>query len=257
MSKKHKEEETPKVNAIPEEPCVCEECTCGECEPCELEPMMMSSSEGGGEMFSYGFDELVLMTDIENRIFYINDEIEPHDLTSLAMFIIKTNINDEGIPISKRMPIKLIINSYGGSVLDGLGLIDVIQSSETPVISIVIGYACSMAFVIAVSCDYRVALKNTVLLNHDGQTGIVDSSSKFRDTVKFYDRVDERLDKLIASKSKLTIKELADTKRQEVYMFADEAKDLGLIDGIVGEDISFTDLLCQDEEGGYLVYKML
>lgn len=254
MGKRHKEEETPKVTAIPEEVCSCEECTCEACEPCELEPVMMAGSEGGGEMFSYGFEELVVMTDIENRIFYINEEIEPHDLTSIAMFIIKANINDAGLPAEERMPIKLIINSYGGSVLDGLGLIDIIQASETPVISIVIGYACSMAFVIAVSCNYRVAMKNAVLLNHDGQTGIVDSSSKFRDTVKFYDRVDERLDKLIASKSKLTMKELADTKRQETYMFADEAKDLGLIDAIIGEDISFVELFTHDEEGYYSIF---
>ena len=129
MGKRHKEEETPKVTAIPEEVCSCEECTCEACEPCELEPVMMAGSEGGGEMFSYGFEELVVMTDIESRIFYINEEIEPHDLTSIAMFIIKANINDVGLPVEERMPIKLIINSYGGSVLDGLGLIDTIRTS--------------------------------------------------------------------------------------------------------------------------------
>lgn len=66
--------------------------------------------------------------------------------------------------------------------------------------------------------------------------------------------MDERLDKLIASKSKLTMKELADTKRQETYMFADEAKDLGLIDAIIGEDISFVELFTHDEEGCYNIF---
>lgn len=200
------------------------------------------AASGSSEVFSYGLEELLYLTDIEQRIFYLNKEVAENVLYEITMFIIKINAQDAGIPVEERTPIKIVINSYGGSVLDGLGLIDAIQASETPVISIVIGYACSMAFVIAISCDYRVATKNAVYLNHDGQTGLLDSSSKVRDAVKFYDRLDERLNRLIASKSKLTVKELSDTKREETYMFADEAKDLGLVDAIIGEDVSFADV---------------
>ena len=46
----------------------------------------------------------------------------------------------------ERKPIKLFINSYGGSVYDGLALIDVIKHSKTPVHTICVGSCMSMGF---------------------------------------------------------------------------------------------------------------
>ena len=47
---------------------------------------------------------------------------------------------------------------------------------------------------------------------------------------------------MLASRSKLTFKQLQDEKRVEQYMFADEAKELGIIDAIIGEDVGFEDI---------------
>lgn len=203
-------------------------------------------------MFSYGLGELMVMEDLEARIFYLDDEVSEDTFRNVTMFIIKKNIEDAGLPVEERVPIKLIINCNGGDVFNGLGLVDVIRNSDTPVYTIVIGYACSMAFKIAAIGDARFAMPNSIFLNHDGATGLIDSSSKFRDAVKFYDRIDERLDKMVASRSKLTFKQLQDEKRIERYMFADEAKELGIIDAIIGEDVGFEDIFgipeCNCEE---------
>lgn len=193
-------------------------------------------------MFSYGLGELMVMEDLEARIFYLDDEVSEDTFRNVTMFIIKKNIEDAGLPVEERVPIKLIINCNGGDVFNGLGLVDVIRNSDTPVYTVVIGYACSMAFKIAAIGDARFAMPNSIFLNHDGATGLIDSSSKFRDAVKFYDKIDERLDKMVASRSKLTFKQLQDEKRIERYMFADEAKELGIIDAIIGEDVGFEDI---------------
>lgn len=193
-------------------------------------------------MFSYGLGELMVMEDLESRIFYLDEEVSEDTFRNLTMFIIKKNIEDAGVPIEQRVPIKLVINCYGGDVFNGIGLVDVIRKSATPVFTIVISYACSMAFYIAALGDVRFAMPNSIFLNHDGQTFISNSSSKFRDEVKFMDRIDERLDKILASKSKLTIKQIQDEKRVEQWMFADEAKELGIIDYIIGEDIDFEEI---------------
>lgn len=210
--------------------------------------MLEQLSGGGNAMFSYGLGERILMEDIQDRIFYLDTLITPDTFREITMFIVKVNAADVDIPVEERVPIKLVINSPGGSVLDGLGLVDAIKASKTPVIAITIGYACSMAFVIQTVCDLRIATQNAVFLNHDGETGLVDSAMKFRDAVKFYDRVDERIDKMIAARTKLTPKELADTKRIEQYWFADEAKDLGIIDYIIGQDIGFDDIFGYSDE---------
>ena len=46
----------------------------------------------------------------------------------------------------ERKPIKLFINSFGGSVYDGLSLVDIIKQSKTPVHTISIGSSMSMGF---------------------------------------------------------------------------------------------------------------
>lgn len=211
----------------------------------EVAPEMLQQMSGGiVENFSYGLGEMLLMNDIENRIFYLDEEVSSDVFREITMFIIKANIQDAGLLPEERLPIKIVINSPGGSVLDGVGLIDAIKSSATPVFAIVVGYAYSMSFNICCACDFRVATPNSSFLCHDGSTGLFDSSTKFRDTMKFYDKLDERLDRMIASRTKLTMKELSDRKREECFWFADEAKDLGIIDAIIGEDITIEDVFC-------------
>ena len=214
-----------------------------EIEKIELTPEMLQQMSGS-EMFSYGLGEMLLMNDIENRIFYLDEEVNEDIFREVTMFIIKANIQDAGLQPEERLPIKIVINSPGGNVLDGIGLIDAMRASATPVFAIVVGYAYSMAFNICCAADFRVATPNSSFLCHDGSTGLFNSSTKLRDTMKFYDKLDERLDRMIAAKTKLTMKELNDRKREECFWFSDEAKDLGIIDAIIGEDISIEDVFC-------------
>lgn len=211
----------------------------------EVTPEMLEQLGGGiVENFSYGLGEMLLMNDIENRIFYLDEEVTPDVFREITMFIIKANIQDAGVPIEERLPIKIVINSPGGSVLDGVGLIDAIRTSTTPVVGITSGYAYSMGFNIFCACAVRICFPMSSFLMHDGSTGLFDSSTKFRDTVKFYDKLDEKLDKMIASRSKLTMKELEDRKRTENFWFAEDAKELGIVDYIIGEDVSIEDVFC-------------
>ncbi len=200
-------------------------------------------SEGSqASMFSYGLAESLVMEDIDNRIFYIDGEIDDNIFREINMFIMKFNAADVGLSAEERNPIKLVISSGGGHVLDGMGTINCIRNSITPVIAICTSYACSMAFYIFASAHIRVATADTVFLNHDGTMCIMDSTSKSEDTMNFHKRITARLHKMIASRSKLTMKELEDTKRIENWYFGDEAKDLGIVDVLIGEDVSFEDI---------------
>lgn len=218
-------------------------------EEVEVTPEMLQEIMGGGtnEMFSYGLAEKLLMTDLEERTFYIDGIITPDIFREVTMFIVKANGIDYGLPVNERIPIKIVINSDGGSVLDGLGLIDCIRTSETPVVTIAMGYCYSMAFNVFVAGHTRIALPNATFLCHDGETGIRNSTTKTKDTMKFYEKLDDRLDKMIASRSKLTIKHLDDIKRQENYWFADEGKELGFVDYIIGEDVVLGELFSYEE----------
>lgn len=242
MAKKVKEEPE-KVAEVEEE----KDCSKQEIQSVELTPEMFESIAGGSEMFSYGLAEKIFMNDIGNRIFYIDDEITSDIFRNITMFIVKINAVDIGLPPEKREPIKIVINSGGGSVLDGLGLIDCIKASVTPVTTVAMGYCFSMAFNIFVAGDKRVAMPNSSFLCHDGETGVYNSTTKTKDTMKFYEKVDERLDKMIAARSKMTVKYLDDVKRQENFWFADEGKELGFVDYIIGEDITFEEIFGDED----------
>jgi ATP-dependent Clp protease protease subunit len=69
-------------------------------------------------------------------------------------------------------PIKLLINSPGGSVEDGQMVVDAILTSKAPVITVAMGKAMSAAFDIFLAGSYRIVYPNTVLMCHAGSTSM-------------------------------------------------------------------------------------
>ena len=79
------------------------------------------------------YPDVYEMEDLEERRLYINSGIDETIIDSMVYHILRYNREDKGLKPEERKPIYLYINSPGGSVCDGYGLIDVIQSSITPV----------------------------------------------------------------------------------------------------------------------------
>ena len=89
-----------------------------------------------------GVDELVadiIKSNYDNRRLIINDEINNNLLESICLYILKYNQEDKDVPEDKRKPIWIILNSVGGVVNFGMGLIDCIKHSITPVYCLIIG----------------------------------------------------------------------------------------------------------------------
>lgn len=210
----------------------------------EVTPEMLAELVGGGiqTVMNIGLGEKLVLEDMQDRIMYLDGEVNSDVLHTIIMQIYKLNGVDVGLEPEDMQPIILIINSGGGSVMDGLALCDAINASRVPVIAICIGYAYSMAFNIFTQCDLRLATKNASFLYHDGWTCDSNVSSKVKDAAKFYDKVDERVNKLIANKTKLTADYLSSIARADTYWFADEGKENGFVDAIIGEDIDIAEI---------------
>ena len=73
---------------------------------------------------------------------------------------------DKKILCYNREPIKLYINSYGGSIDDMWGLIDIILASKTPIYTYCLGYAQSAAFNIFLAGHKRFCLEHSVFMYH-------------------------------------------------------------------------------------------
>ena len=74
----------------------------------------------------------------KKRDLLLPDDISPKSAENILKDIFEINAADdqkeETYKDRQRQPIRLFVNSYGGSVYDGLALVDVIRHSKTPVL---------------------------------------------------------------------------------------------------------------------------
>lgn len=187
--------------------------------------------------------EQLFLDDLKNRKLVLDMPIGDDTFKLVGYYILRINAEDKYTPVEKRVPIKLYLACDGGNVIDGLNLINIINASKTPVHTIVVGQAYSMAIYIALCGHKRYAFPNSTFLFHDGSMGIAATQRKLRDCIDFNDRVDFTLDSLVIDKTKIEADELRDKSRVEWYMFADEAKEKGVIDYIVGVDCDLEEVV--------------
>lgn len=178
----------------------------------------------------------------KNRRIVLNDAIDDSILETVILYILKWNAEDSGVPADQRKPILIILNSYGGDKILGLGLIDTIRSSETPVKCLIVSMAASMASYIPMVCTETYAFPNAVVCMHDGSLGIMESARKASDTFRFYQAIDQRANEIVLKYTLLDEDFLEEIADREYYIFADEAKRFGIVDKIIGEDCTLPDV---------------
>ena len=135
------------------------------------------------------------------------------------------------------------MTSNGGSVYDGFKLIDIIQNSKTPVYTVNTGYQYSMGFLIGLAGHKRFATRNAKFLMHDGSNFVYGSGAKVQDQMEFQKRVEKRIKDYVLSRSNVTSEEYDQKLRVEWYLFADEAKEKGFTDYIIGIDCDMDEMV--------------
>ena len=181
-------------------------------------------------------DEIFYLKDLKQRKLFLNSEIDQFTIADVAKHIMQYNREDFGIEPADRKPVLLYVVSNGGEVDSGFELIDVIQSSKTPIYTINLGYQYSMGFLIGLAGHKRFATRNAKYLMHDGSNFVYNSGAKAQDQMEFNRKVEERVKQYIISRSNLTSDEYDSKLRVEWYLFADEAKEKGFVDYIIGVD---------------------
>lgn len=86
-------------------------------------------------------------------------------------------------------------------------------------------------------------MKNAKFLMHDGSNFVYNSGAKAQDQMRFNSRVEERIKEYILSRGNLTSEEYDAKLRVEWYMFADEAKERGFVDYIIGIDCDIDEVI--------------
>ena len=178
-----------------------------------------------------------------DRIIIIDKELDTVLLRDVVLHIVQWNKEDMDIPKDKRRPIKLIIDSEGGNVICTLNLIDAIRSSITPVYGVAFSLAASAAAYVLIACEKRFAFEHSTILLHDGTQAVYHTANKAKDTMRYYDRLDDIVKNLVVSNTNIPEGEYEDNKDREQYFFAEEAKAKGIIDYIINVDIPLDEVL--------------
>lgn len=196
------------------------------------------------EIINYCFDDKDEIIDRENRHLYLNDTVDESIIDSLVYMILRFNREDKGKEIKDRKPIILYINSPGGNVSDGYGLIDAILTSKTPVYTVNQAMCASMGFLIYIAGQKRYCMPHAEFLMHDGSSFGWDSTAKLKDRIDFETgQLEQMTKRYIISHTKIDEATYDIKYRVEWYFLPKEAKEIGVIDYIVGEDCDIDEII--------------
>lgn len=199
--------------------------------------------EDESDITSITLDDLKYIKELKQRKLYLECEVDQYSISDIVHQIMQFNVDDKDIPPEKRQPIRLYISSVGGEVDPGFSLIDAITMSKTPVYTINTGYEYSMGFLIGLAGHKRFTFPNAKFLLHDGSSFVYGSSGKVQDQAEFNKRAEAKIKDYVVSHTKITPKQYNAKQRIEWYMFADDAKELGVVDYIIGTDCEISEVL--------------
>jgi ATP-dependent Clp protease protease subunit len=135
------------------------------------------------------------------RVFMLGDQVTQATVSSIIKAIWEINLEDgekETVIINyERIPIHLILNTYGGSVYDGLGLIGAMEASETPIHVTVLGSAMSMGLFILCAGHHRRMHAYSTLMYHQISTVSMDKLEGIKKDLAECDRLEKMCESMI------------------------------------------------------------
>ncbi len=132
--------------------------------------------------------------------------------------------------------IQIYINSPGGSVYAGLGIYDTMQYISPDVATICTGMAASMAAVLlcAGASGKRAALQHSRVMIHQPLGGVQGQASDIEITAREILKLKKELYEIIAKHSGAEYEKVHTASDRDYWMIAQEAKDFGMIDEVLG-----------------------
>ena len=166
---------------------------------------------------------------LKDRIILLGSGIDDNVANSIVAQLLFLAAEDE------EKDIYLYINSPGGSITAGMAIYDTMQFIKPKVHTICIGMAASMgAFLLAAGePGHRYALPNAEVMIHQPLGGAQAQATEIEIAAKRILFLREKLNKILAERTGQTYETLARDTDRDNFMTAEQAKEYGLIDGIM------------------------
>ena len=159
----------------------------------------------------------------EDRCILWNAEIEDGFVENYQD-IIRWNREDAGKDVSEMKPIRIYINSDGGSVSAVFAIIDLIKLSKVPVITIGLGKCYSSGGLLLMAGHKRLLLPSCTVLVHDGYNSSgTNATGKMLDNLEYTKELEEKIKEYILERTSISESEYDANYRRDWWIFADEA----------------------------------
>lgn len=139
------------------------------------------------------------------------------------------------ILLKDKKSITIYLNSPGGEVNLAVGIYDFIRSLSAEVTIIVLGEACSCASYILQAADHRLISESSVLMMHDWVCTIDDTATNAKTYISIGNKIFSKLVEVYIEKCGLTEKQFRSKLKNDWYLTAEEAVELGFADKIYGK----------------------
>ena len=169
---------------------------------------------------------------LKDRIIFLSEDVN-HVTASLVvaqLLFLESEDPDKEI--------YLYINSPGGSITDGMAIVDTMNYIKCPVSTICVGMAASMGAVLLASGQKgkRYALPNAEILIHQpliAGGGLSGQTTEIKIHADHMVRTREKLNKLLSERTGQDIATIERDTERDNYLTAEEALKYGLIDEIL------------------------
>lgn len=188
-----------------------------------LVPMVIEKTQGGERAFDI-FSRL-----LKERIIFVTGPIEDHMANLVVAQLLFLEAEDP------KKDIFMYINSPGGSVSAGLGIVDTMNHVKPDVATVCVGLAASMGSIILSqgAKGKRSILQNAEVMIHQPWGGTQGQASDIEITARHILRTRETLNKMLAKASDKPLAQIEKDTDRDFFMTADEAKKYGLVDTIL------------------------
>ena len=132
-------------------------------------------------------------------------------------------------------PIHIYINSPGGSVVDGLAIVDTMNLISCPVYTYCVGQCASMGSIFLVSGEkgHRYALPNSRIMIHQVSGGSQGTYEDMKRSINEAGRLNELLANVLANGTGKSLKEVKKDMDRDYFMSAEEALKYGIVDKVL------------------------
>ena len=188
-----------------------------------LVPMVIEQTPNGERAFDI-YSRL-----LKERIIFLGTGIDDYVSSLVIAQLLFLEADDP------KKDIYMYINSPGGVITSGMGIIDTMNYIKPNIATICVGQAASMAAVILSSGfkGKRSALENSRIMIHQPLGGVQGQATDIEIHTKEILFLKERLNNILSQNTGKTVKTIENDTNRDNFMSSKEAIEYGIIDQIV------------------------